>query len=135
MTNPTTPKQGKSEETSPTINNNFSHFLSIHREGEAIHELSEALAKVSEAALLTGRAGAVMIKFTVKAAGKTANALVIEDDITTKMPKADKVNSIFFYDHGALVRDNPKQLKLALKEVPGGAPAAIEVTALKEAQN
>lgn len=131
-TNPTKPPI---DEPAAPLNNNFSHFLSIHREGEAIHELSEALAKVSEAALLTGRAGAVTIKLTVKAAGKTANALVIEDDITTKMPKADKVNSIFFYDHGALVRDNPKQLKLALKEVPGGAPAAIEVATLKEAQN
>ena len=110
----TTTKKGK------MINNSFINTLTAHREGDAIQELSEKLAEVCDAALLTGRAGKITLTFTVKPAGKSALAIVLEDDITVKVPKAEKVNSIFFLHEGALVRDNPKQLKMEFKPVAGG---------------
>lgn len=122
-----------SETTQAPINNHFINMLTIHREGDAISELSKAMAEVTAAALLTGRAGHFSIKFTIKPAGKQAVAVTVEDDITVKLPKADKCNSIFFSDeNGALLRDNPRQMKLALKSVEGGK--AIEVETLKEAR-
>lgn len=131
----------------PPINNHFLNMLQGHREGTAITELSEAMAKATEAALLTGRPGSVILKFTFKPAGKVAGAVVIEDDITTKLPKAEKVNSIFYFHDGALVRDNPKQLKMEFKPVERAvgdqleqlraaqAGKAIEVEAVKSAAN
>jgi hypothetical protein len=116
----------------PPINNHFINMLQGHREGVAITELSEAMAKATEAALLTGRPGSVILKFTFKPAGKVAGAVVIEDDITTKLPKAEKVNSIFYFHDGALVRDNPKQLKMEFKPVAKAVGDQLE--ALREQQ-
>lgn len=115
-----------------SINNSFINTLTQHREGGAIEDLSAALAEVSEAALLTGRAGKIKISLTIKpAGGKSRVAVVIEDDISTTLPKAEKVNSIFFFHEGALLRDNPAQLQMKLTAVAGGiqeeAPAKAAV--------
>ncbi len=114
------------DESNPPINNHFLNMLQGHREGEAITELSEAMAKATEAALLTGRPGAVILKFTFKQAGKVAGAVVIEDDITVKLPKAEKVNSIFYFQDGALLRENPKQLKMEFKPVEAAVGDQLE---------
>lgn len=110
-----------------TINNAFINTLQQHREGQAIEELSEALAKVTEAALLTGRADKLKVSFTIKpAGGKSRVAIVIEDDIAVTLPKADKANSIFFFHEGALLRDNPAQMQMKLTPVAGGATEEVK---------
>lgn len=122
------------DDSNPPINNHFLNMLQGHREGLAITELSEAMAKATEAALLTGRPGSIILKFTFKPAGKVAGAVVIEDDITTKLPKAEKVNSIFFFHEGALVRDNPKQLKMEFKPVEQAVGNQLEQLRKEQAQ-
>lgn len=114
-------KQVTQDQTQPAINNHFNAMLAEHREGEAISDLSEAMAEVTEAALLTGRAGSFSIKFTIKpAGGKSAVAVTIEDDIKVTLPKAEKISSIFFAHDGALVRNNPNQRVLNFAPVEGG---------------
>lgn len=110
----------------PAVDTAFSSMLQFHRGGEVISDLSEALRAVSGAVMLTGRAGSVTLKVTIKPAAK-GGAMVVEDDITTKVPKADKQGSIFFADEaGNLLREDPKQFKLALRVIEGAAPVQPE---------
>jgi hypothetical protein len=106
------------------VNGAFVRALQIHRNGEVISDLSDALAKVTEGVMQTGRAGSVTLKLNIKQASAGV-AIVIEDDIKTVLPKSDKVGSLFFAhpETFELMRDNPNQMSLELKAVDGGQQA------------
>ena len=109
-------------------------FLSVlqnHRRGGTLTDLAEAMREVTEAALATGKAGAVILKFKVRAAAKSG-ALVVEDEIKTTLPKTEAEGSIFFADdRGNLLREDPNQKQLPLRTVDG---AKEETMPLKTAQ-
>lgn len=118
------------------VNGAFVRALQIHRNGEVISDLSEALAKVTEHVMQTGRAGSVTLKLQIKQAS-AGGALVIEDEIKTVLPKADKVGSLFFAhpETFELMRDNPNQMALELKAVDGGKAEAVPLKQVAAAGN
>jgi len=109
-----------------TANCGWLHMMQHHREGLALQELSAALQRVVAAVAQTGKGGALTFKLTVQPAKRgSGGAVLIEDEIREKIPAADTGVSIFFADAetGALSRDNPNQLNLELKTVPGEVKA------------
>ncbi len=123
----TTSRSQKSEVSSnaapatPAVDGRFISTLQAYNEGECLTDLSEETRKLAEAVLMTGKPGSVTLKLTFKPASTSGAALVIEDEISTKLPKVNKRSAIFFVDPAFnLLRDNPKQLGLDLKVVPSG---------------
>lgn len=93
----------------------FTETLSDIRNGDVIAELTEALREVVTRVRETGRPGALTLTLKVKNASKGAGAaLVIEDDIKTKLPSAEKGTTFLFAtDDGQLQRNDPRQPRLA----------------------
>ncbi len=99
----------------------FLTMLQQHRGGETLSDLSEQLAKVTEAVFHLSKAGTLTLKLTIKPATRTPGAMVVEDEIKSSLPKPDDRSSIFFADTESwcLLRDNPNQLALGLRTVDG----------------
>ncbi len=128
------PKTQDSGVSQPQIDGAFLATLQNHDGGACLSDLSEELRKVTEAVLLTGKPGALTLKLTLKPAGQAAVAVVMEDEITSKLPKVHKRASIHFVDdQHNLLRDNPRQLSMNLKVVEGAEEE--EQAPLREAAN
>jgi hypothetical protein len=106
-------------EGTPQVDGSFLSMLQNYNDGQCISDLSAEARKVVEAVMMTGKPGSVSLKLTFKPASSgAAAALVITDSVTSKLPKVHERNGIFFVDPDMnLHRDNPKQMKLALKVV------------------
>jgi hypothetical protein len=93
----------------------FGQFLFSQRDGRTHSELSEALAKVSEAVLANGGTGTITLKITVTQLGHE-NRLVVKDEVNVKAPKPARESSIWFYNEGqrGLSRKDPRQGELDL---------------------
>lgn len=118
----------------PAVDGGFLATLQNHEGGDCLSDLSEELRKVTEAVLLTGKPGSLALKLTIRPASASSVAVVMEDEITTKLPKVHKRASIHFVDEAFnLLRDNPKQLSMDLKVVEGNQTE--EETPLREAVN
>jgi hypothetical protein len=89
------------------------------RHGAMLDEASEQMAEVVKRVAETGKAGALLIKLTVKPAGRGAvRTVVIEDDVGTKLPEPDKEVTVFFpTSDGNLSRQDPAQMNLGLRAV------------------
>lgn len=99
------------------VQNAFSRFLAEFRKGESLTELTSAMQTVVKSVRDTGKPAQLTYKVTVRPAGK-GNALVIDDEIITKLPKPDRSVGIFFAsEDGFLSRDNPDQKELPLKAI------------------
>lgn len=117
----------------PTVDGAFLAVIQQHRRGGAMTDLSEELRKVNEAVQLTGRPGSVVLKLTVKPATQIGGAVVVEDEVTSKLPKTDRAGSIFFVDEdNNLRREDPKQMTMPLSAIPGGAAESKQQPELKE---
>lgn len=97
----------------------FGQFLFSQREGKTHHELSHALAEVSEAVLANGGTGTITLKISLKLLGHESR-LVVKDEVVVKAPKPLRESSIWFYNQGkrGLSRRDPKQGKLDLGVIP-----------------
>jgi len=106
------------EQDTTQINGAFHAMLQTHRGGAALNDIADAMLAATDAARTVGKPASFTVKFTVTPAG-TDGALMLDDDISTKLPRAPKRTSIFFAnpETGALQRDNPNQMKLGLKIV------------------
>lgn len=108
---------------SPQVSGAFLQLMQNHRSGGALNDIAEAMAKVTEGVMDTGKPGKVVItlKFTPASEGEDA-AVVVQDEVLAKVPQEPSRASIFFADSEtfALSRDNPRQMKLPLKVVEGG---------------
>lgn len=107
----------------------FLTLLQQHRGGVALSDLSDKLKEVTQAVFEQGKPGTITLKLTVSPAAKTAGAMVVRDDISIKVPKAEQATSIFFADKESwqLLRDNPNQMALSLKTVDGMASHGEEL--------
>lgn len=114
------------------IDGAFLRTFQTYNDGQLLTDLSEALSKCSLAVTEHGKPASMTLKITLKPAA-AGGALVITDEVTTKMPKGEPRAALFFAmpDTGELVRDNPKQMKLGLKVVDGGIETERE--SLKQA--
>lgn len=97
----------------------FGQFLFSQRDGKTHSELSDGLAKVSEAVLAHGGTGTITLKVTVKLLGHE-NRLVVRDEVEVKAPKPPRESSIWFYNKGqrGLSRKDPNQGELDLAVIP-----------------
>jgi hypothetical protein len=88
----------------------FGQFLFSQRNGLTHTELSDALAKVSEAVLANGGTGTITLKIIVTQLGHE-NRLVVKDQVDVKAPKPIRESSIWFYNKGqrGLSRNDPNQ--------------------------
>jgi hypothetical protein len=82
-------------------------------------EMSEALAQVVAAVRGTGKAGSITLTLKVAPASKGAtDVLMVESQVKTKLPEADRGMTIFYAtDDNLLVRNDPKQQTLPLRVV------------------
>ena len=105
----------------------FHDFLREYRRGAAHDELSDALQELVGDIAQEGKAGKLVFTLNIKPAESKDGALSITDEIKVVPPKKTKGGSIFFVSpENNLVRDDPKQQRLPLREVaPGEAPRDI----------
>lgn len=102
----------------------FTDVLRDLNGGKFAAELTEALADVVRSATSTGKKGVLSVKLTV-APGKGGKVLAIDHDFSIKSPEFDRPTDYMFAGPGgALLRDNPDQQKLDLREV---RPQAREI--------
>ena len=113
----------KTEVSTGAISGSFVAVLQNQRRGEVLNDAADAIREVTEAVQLVGKPGWVNIRLNIKPASGGDSALVVTDDVTTKVPKADKAGSIFYAgENGDLLREDPNQKTLELREVE--APAS-----------
>ena len=106
-------------------------LLTDQRQGEAMKEASEAMRDCLEAVDATGKPAKLTLTLTFTPS--KAIAFIVSDEIKTKLPEAEKANSIFFLNEsGALQRNDPRQKEMDLKVVGG---SLAEPTTLKTAAN
>ena len=97
----------------------FSDILGELGAGETCDVLTDDLAEVVTAVKETGKVGKVTLELTVKPNG--AHGVAINDKITTKKPREDRGETLFFTDtEGGLHRRDPRQQKLPLRRIDGG---------------
>lgn len=95
----------------------FAAFVQEQRNGGLHGELSDALAELVSAVQETQKAGTVSL--TVKVApNKDGVTVTVTDKIAKKIPEGDRGAAIFFVmGDGNLVRRDPRQIELPLREV------------------
>lgn len=115
----------------------FADFLHEISNGQSHAELSEALNELVQAVALIGKGGTLTYTVKVAPAGRnTAATVVITDDIKLKAPEGDRPDSVFFVDSdGNLSRHNPAQIRMPLREVPGGVIVDPETGEIGESAN
>lgn len=104
----------------------FGDFLREYQQGELHDEISEELRRVIHAVQMVGKPGTVVLKVTVKKAGRSPDQVVVSADIDSKLPHPEREDRIYFIDRdGNLTLNNPRQLELPpLRRVRGGANAS-----------
>lgn len=99
----------------------FLDFLREHRTGITHDLLSDALNDLVAAVAQEGKAGTLTFKITIKPRGKD-DGLDVAAEITSKPPKEAPGTSVFFVTpENNLVREDPRQRAMDLREVPATA--------------
>lgn len=97
----------------------FAAALQELNRGRVHDELSRELQRLVEAVVDTGRKGTLTLQLTINPTGDTG-AMSINDQISVKAPRHDRAASLFFVtDDANLVRHDPRQMELPLREVAG----------------
>ena len=95
----------------------FRHTLGMLRYGEMEKELTDALAECISRAQTSGKVTELTLKIKIKPRQNTGQYL-IEDDITTKLPKRLKEETLLFgTPDGNLQREDPRQRSFDLRDV------------------
>lgn len=98
------------------------------RNGAMLVELGEELRTLSRAVTGTGKKGHVILKLTFEPDGD--DAILVSDDITTKVPRAAKNRTHRYVDDaGNLTDEHPNRLPLgAVRDVPPQTREVREVS-------
>lgn len=89
----------------------FADFIREIDRGSLHDELSEKLHELVTAVEDTAKGGTITLTLGVKPVEKgNAEAILVAGRVTTKRPETPRKPSIFFSDHGNLVRTDPNQL-------------------------
>jgi hypothetical protein len=99
------------------------------RAGSTLDDLDSAIAEVVSAVKATHKTGEITLKLKIRPPKKaTATYLTVEDEVTTKVPKHDRADTIFFpLADNSLSRNDPSQLQLGLRPVTSVDPETGEV--------
>jgi len=97
----------------------FFETLRDLRAGRTLEDLTDELAAIVTAVKATGKPGELVLRLKVKPPKTGAiTYLTLEDQITTKVPKLDRGDTVFFPTaDGGLSRSDPSQGELALRPV------------------
>ena len=104
----------------------FMDFLREHRNGLTHDELSDRLQELVAAVTEEGRAGKLTLTVTIKPMGKS-DGLEVAAEVKSAPPKQTPGVSIFFASpENNLVRQDPRQQTMELREVgPASAARAL----------
>ncbi len=95
----------------------FMDFLREHRNGSTHDELSDKLQELVAAVTEEGRGGTLTLTISMKPMGKN-DGLEVAADVKIKEPKPKAGVSIFFASpENNLVRQDPRQATMELREV------------------
>lgn len=98
----------------------FAAFVQEQRNGGLHDDLSNALVELVNACVETGKKGVLTLKVTVTPT-KDEVTLLVTDDVNVATPKPDAKPALFYHDeHGNLLRRDPRQPELPLREIAGG---------------
>jgi len=96
----------------------FPVTIATIRKGALVNELTEKLAEVVAGAMQFEKTGELVLKLKVKPAAQNSDMVIIEDELTAKVPQADRPPTWFFAtDDGGLARTNPDQPPLPFSKV------------------
>lgn len=97
----------------------FFETLRELRAGRTLEDLTDELAAIVTAVKATGKSGELIFRLKVKPPKSGAiSYLTLEDQITSKVPKLDRGDTVFFPTaDGGLSRNDPTQGELALRPV------------------
>lgn len=99
----------------------FFETLRELRAGRTLEDLQDALTEAVQAVTDTGKPAEIKLALRVRPPRKGNAAYVtIEDDVTVKLPKRDRGDTVFFpLADGSLSRQDPNQMSLGLRPVSG----------------
>lgn len=111
----------------PAIDRTVIAVLENHQQGHFITDISVAMKQVANAILLAGKGGKVTITLNMKPASAGSAATVIfTPEVKTTLPKLPVAGSIFYADDDFnLLREDPRQKKLALRHVEANPPGEL----------
>lgn len=94
------------------------------RAGATLDDLDSAVSEVVSAVKATGKTGEITLKLKIRPPKKsTATYLTVEDDVSTKVPRHDRADTIFFpLADNSLSRNDPSQIPLELRSVESVSP-------------
>lgn len=104
-------------------------FIELVRDlnrGTTGEELSEQLSELQQRCKETGKAGELTLKIKIKPERGADGMFQVTDDIKCKLPDFDRPSTIM-YEHGdmQLRREDPKQIKMELREIQEPAPLEV----------
>lgn len=104
----------------------FSEQVAYLAKGTLNEEATEELAELIKAVRLTGKKGSITVKLEVSMLDKSSeDAMRISGDVTSKKPTPDTpVTVMFSTGDGDLLRDDPEQMALNLRQVGRADPQA-----------
>ena len=104
----------------------FAFVIANLRYGQTLDELSETLHECVEASRETGKVSTMTLELKIKPNGATGQ-YELSEKIKSKIPESERgVTLMFGTPEGNLVREDPRQMKLDLREVPTEAPAELK---------
>lgn len=106
----------------------FSDVLRDINGGRFAEELTEALADLVASTASTGKSGTITVSLKLKPGNGAGKIMTVEHDVKVKSPDFDRPTEYMFIAGGnTLVRDNPEQKKLDLRDVTPRKASATEV--------
>lgn len=107
----------------------FAQTLGNLRHGTVLDEVDEMLTEALQATADTGKQSTITVKLTIKPNGQ--GVYKIMDAVSSTLPKFDKEPTVLFTDgQKQLVREDPRQQKLALEQVSESGPVDVKTIPL-----
>jgi len=109
-------------------NTPFSEQIAFLNRGEFNDELSQELAELVKMVRLTGKKGAISITLKISKANKRdEDTLKITPSYKTTLPQLEQAEAIMFSTaDGDLLRNDPRQMQLNLKQVATEQPTNLK---------
>lgn len=105
----------------------FSEQVSYMAKGSVNDEATEKLADLVKAVRTTGKKGSLTLKIEVSMLDKVSeDAMRLVGSVTAKLPELENPSTVMFSTHdGDLLRDDPEQMALNLRQVGRADPEAV----------
>ena len=101
----------------------FTKFIDLLRDGAVTSQLTDELRELSAAIKETRKKGSITLKISIEPNGE--DAVAIEADVKTSMPRASIGKAMMFMDQaGNMMRDHPRQTDIEEYIKPVGKEAA-----------